>query len=105
VQHDSSGNNKDNSVANTSLIRARENNKVPPARKQNIFVLKGIVGRTKTRLLGILVSLWRYSPLVGSTKLSYLIGSVVRLIGLSIASNGWLILRFVAERENLKSNF
>jgi len=37
--------------------------------------------------------------------LSYLIGSVVRLIGLSIASNGWLILRFVAERENLKSNF
>jgi hypothetical protein len=101
VKHDRSENNKDDSVAKTSLIIASEIKKVAQPEKK-IFVhatcstwakpktavaRQRIVGRTRALGLRILVNLWRYSPL-GSTKLSYLIGSVERLIGLSIASNG-----------------
>lgn len=91
-------------MANTSLKIANEiYQEVEPTRKPHNVVRKRIVGRTKTLGLVILVSLWRCSHLE-STKLSLLIGSVGRLMGLSIASNGELILRGVNERESLKTD-
>ncbi|MBN3925418.1 hypothetical protein [Nostoc sp. NMS4] len=49
MKHDKSGNNKDDSVAKTSLIIASEIKKVAQPEKK-IFVRQRIVGRTRTRL-------------------------------------------------------